>query len=161
MADMAETPRSPLSSAFDDMLAQNKKRFDDLYRGGHPLAGGMTSRTAAIPGPAPRAAEAAGTPPGRDSAAVRQLNERFGTDWRFEVAEKQRTEDEAIVLCKLFFGKAGAVRTQFGRARLAHGPLAGASGGVRFRIVTSGDDDEAAAFRKATEAALLNCIALI
>ena len=31
---MASTPRPQLSSAFDGMLAQTKKRFEDLYRGG-------------------------------------------------------------------------------------------------------------------------------
>ena len=46
------------------------------------------------------------------------LNERFGSDWRYEVAEQQRDGDEAIVLCKLTFGKEGAVRTQFGRAKI-------------------------------------------
>ena len=30
---MADTQRPELSSAFDDMLARSKKRFDDLYRG--------------------------------------------------------------------------------------------------------------------------------
>ena len=36
---MANTQRPGLSSVFDDMLAQNKKRFDDLYRGGRSPAG--------------------------------------------------------------------------------------------------------------------------
>jgi hypothetical protein len=31
---MASTPRPELSSAFDSMLAQTKKRFADLYRRG-------------------------------------------------------------------------------------------------------------------------------
>ena len=31
---------------------------------------------------------------------------------------QQRDGDEAIVLCKLFLGKDGAVRTQFGRAKI-------------------------------------------
>ena len=62
---------------------------------------------------------------------MRRLNERFGNDWRYEIAEQQRDGDEAIVLCKLVLGKDGAVRTHFGRARISEGPVAGASGGVR------------------------------
>ena len=33
---MAETRRPEHSSVFDDMLAQTKKQFDDLYRGSTP-----------------------------------------------------------------------------------------------------------------------------
>ncbi len=50
---------------------------------------------------------------------MRRLNERFGNDWRYEIAEQQRAGDEAIVLCKLILGKDGAVRTQFGRAKIS------------------------------------------
>ncbi len=164
---MANTQRPELSSVFDDMLAQNKKRFDDLYRGGRSYAGGSggegkgpTGRQAmAVPSPAAAAAAQLLHP---DSSAARRLNGRFGNDWRYEIAERQRDGDEAIVLCKLIFGKEAAIRTQFGRAKISKGPTAGASGGVRFKVGTSSaEEDEGEAFRRATEAALLNCIDLI
>jgi hypothetical protein len=162
---MANTQGRELSSVFDDMLAQNKKRFDDLY--------GRDRRTVAVP-PAvakvPITAERASsasprvTQPPRldpDSAAARRLKERFGNDWRYEIVEQRRDGDEAIVLCKLFLGKEGAVRAQFGRAKISQGPVVGASGDVHFRLGTAGaEQEERNAFRLATEAALMNCIDL-
>ena len=162
---MANTQGRELSSVFDDMLAQNKKRFDDLY--------GRDRRSAAPPSAAtnkPVTAERASpasphvTPPPRldpASAAARRLNERFGNDWRYEIVEQRRDGDEAIVLCRLFLGKEGAVRAQFGRAKISQGPVAGTTGDVRFRLGTAGGgQDERDAFRLATEAALMNCIDL-
>ncbi len=164
---MANPPRPELSSVFDDMLSQNKKSFDDLYRGGRTHAGksgqaGTTTpfrperSTLASPAVAP----AVELDP--QSAAARRLRERFGNDWRYEIRERQREGDEVIVLCKLTFGRAGAVRTQFGRAKISHGPVLGASSGVRFKIGQTGvEGDENEAFRRATEAALMNCAELI
>jgi hypothetical protein len=160
---MASTPRPQLSSAFDGMLAQSKKRFDDLYRGGQPQSGDVAapatpsfSRVAATRMPV------ASTKLGADSPAARRLNERFGSDWRFEVAEQTRDGDEAIVLGKLSFGRDNAVRTQFGRAWISGVPVTAASGGVRFKIGGSGTEaDEREAFRRAAEAALMNCVDLI
>ncbi len=162
---MANTKGRELSSVFDDMLAQNKKRFDDLS--------GRDRRTAAVPPAAanePVAAESASSasphaaPQPRldpDSAAARRLNERFGKDWRYEVVEQKRDGDEAIVLCKLVLGKEGAVRTQFGRAKISQGPVVGASGDVRFRLdIAHAEQNERDAFRLAIEAALMNCIEL-
>jgi hypothetical protein len=162
---MANTQGRELSSVFDDMLAQNKKRFDDLY--------GRHRGTAAVPPAAPNkpvAAERASSasprvmpPPGLDpdSAAARRLNERFGNDWHYEIVEQRRDGDEVIVLCRLFLGKEGAVRAQFGRAKISQGPVSGASGDVRFRLGTAGaGEDERRAFRLATEVALMNCIEL-
>ena len=96
-----------------------------------------------------------------DSPAARRLNERFGDDWRFEIAEQTRDGDEAIVLCKLIFGKDGAVRTQFGRARIS-----GAGCRSERRRAIQGRrrgrrPDERDAFRRAAEAALMNCVDLI
>jgi len=93
---------------------------------------------------------------------VRLMNERFGSDWRYEISEQRREAGEAIVLCRLTFGKDGAVRTQFGRAALSSGPVTGASDGVRFRSDTGfSGTDERDALRRAAEAALMNCIELI
>lgn len=160
---MADPPRGKLSFIFDDMLAQNRKRFDDLYRGRRPHAREFDAGTpSAVANP--RGAASASAQPSipldqASSPVVRRLNERFGTDWRYEIVERQRDGDEAIVLCKLIFGKEGAVRTQFGRAKVPPAPVAGTSEGVRFRLDVSGaGEDERDAFRRATEAALMNCL---
>jgi hypothetical protein len=158
---MANTRRPQLSSAFDEMLAKTKTRFSELYREDAPRTAALVAPAAAIgrrtpPSGVPRAPSAAG------SAAARLLNERFGEDWRYEVVEETRDGDEAIVLGRLTFGKDGAVRTQFGRAKIAGSSVAGASSGVRFKVGGSGTaQDEGDAFRRAAEAALMNCIDLI
>ena len=161
---MANTPRPQLSSAFDEMLAKTKTRFDDLYRGGAPRTAGPERVAAARavgrrtpPVGVPRAPSAA-----LDSAAARLLNERFGEDWRYEIAEETRDGDEAIVLGRLTFGRDNAVRTQFGRAKITGSSMAAASSGVRFKVGGSGTaQDERDAFSRAAEAALMNCVDLI
>jgi hypothetical protein len=159
---MASTPRPELSSAFDGMLAQTKKRFDDLYRGGEPRTAEAAAPARARVARGATAAPAASPKLDADSPAARRLNERFGSDWRYEVAEQTRDGDEAIVLGKLTFGRDIAVRTQFGRARISGNPVAATSGGVRFKIGGSGtEQDERDAFRRAAEAALMNCVDLI
>lgn len=162
---MAETRRPELSSLFDDMLAQTRKQFDDLYRGGL-RRGGEGAANAASPltiarGSSLRDAKPSALLDAASSAAVRRMNERFGSDWRYEITEQRREGTEAIVLCKLTFGKDGGVRTQFGRAAFSSGAVTGASGGVRFKLGTDVEAEERDVFRRAAEAALLNCIALI
>ena len=157
---MANLQRPELSSVLDDMLVQSKKRFDDLFRGGRSPAGEPVAGSAAFARMAVKVAPvtaAASVRPDPDSPVTRLLDERFGNDWRYEITEQRRAGDEAIVLCKLILGKEGAVRTQFGHAKISDGPLAGASGGVRFKIGGAGAEDERDAFRRATEAALTNC----
>lgn len=163
---MAETKRPELSSLFDDMLAQSRKQFDDLYRGGLRRGGERAADTrppaAAHRDSSSRAATASALLDASSSPAMRRMNERFGKDWRFEIAEQRREGSEAIVLCKLTFGKDGAVRTQFGRAAFSSGAVAGAADGVRFKLGTgSAEAQERDAFRRAAEAALMNCIELI
>jgi len=162
---MADTSRSGLSSAFDDMLSKNKQGFAELYRGSQSISG--LGKSAARPAigrdeagvPSPRAA----APPGlaADSAAARRLNERLGGGWSYEIVNEKRDGDEAIVLCKLILGKNGAIRTQFGRAKITSASVSGASGGVRFKVGGTSVADEREAFRRATEAALMNCADLI
>jgi hypothetical protein len=161
---MANTPRPGLSSAFDDMLVQSKKRFDDLYRSGRQPSVEATASVPAFPDRRTTARE----PRSRsaivsaDSPAVRVLNERFGNDWHYEIAEQSRDGDEAIVLGRLTFGRDHAVRTQFGRARISGQAVAAASGGVRFKVGGAGTErDERDAFRRAAEVALMNCVDLI
>jgi hypothetical protein len=163
---MANQPQANLSSVFDDMLTQNKKQFDDLYRGSHGgIAAAGKTATAIFGGekttpPASRPASLSGTED--DTPAARRLRERFGDEWRYEITERHRDGDEAIVLGKLTFGKHSAVRTQFGRAKISSTPVAGASSGIQFRIgEESGARNEQDAFRRAAEAALANCVDLI
>ncbi len=163
---MAETRRPGMSSAFDDLLAQSRKQLDDLYRGGQRRSGEAAAPAGPTLSTDRRSVATAAKPSSRldasSSPAVRRLNERFGDDWRYEIAEQRREGDEAIVLCKLIFGKDGAARTQFGRAMISPGPVTGTSGDLRFRLnVGDTDQDERDAFRCAAEAALMNCIELI
>ena len=163
---MANQQETNLSSVFDGMLTQSKKQFDDLYRGSHGGLGGLAKSAAAMFG-GEKVAPAAQRPsssvdPKDDSPAARRLGERFGNDWHYEIKERHRDGDEAIVLGKLTFGKEGAIRTQFGRAKMPGAAVAGASSGVPFRIVEGGGArDEQDAFRRAAEAALASCVALI
>ena len=171
MADTpTNTPRPQLSSVFDDLLAQSKRSLDDLYRGGfsrtgeppapaRPFAARTTARTT------PAARPVTGSLPSRvdpDSAAVRWLNEHFGGNWRYEISAQKREGDEAIVLGRLTFGRDNAIRTQFGRAKIAGHAVAASSGGVRFKVGgATSERDESEAFRRAAEAALANCVDLI
>jgi hypothetical protein len=161
---MANTPRPQLSSAFDDLLAQGRKHLDDLYCGGQPPTGKRVESATLFGNReiAAREPSVASIGPGADSAAARMLDERFGHEWHFQIAEQTRDGDDVIVLGKLTFSKGNAVRTQRGRARISPSPVAGTSGGVRFEVggfVT--EQDERDAFRRAAEAALTNCIDLI
>jgi hypothetical protein len=161
---MASTPRLELSSAFDDMLAQSKKRFDDLYRDGRQPSAETAASAQAFAGRATavRKPRFPGAAVGADSPAAHRLNERFGNNWRYDIAEQTRDGDEAIVLGRLTFGQDNAVRTQFGRARISGHAVAAASGGVRFKVGGAGtEQDERDAFRRAAEAALMNCLDLI
>ena len=167
MADRpADTPRPQLSSVFDDMLAQNKKRFGDLDSGRFLHVGESFARARPLAAREPSSRKpAAGALSAKidpDSAAARWLNEHLGNNWRYEIATQKREGDEAIVLGKLTFGRESAVRTQFGRAKIAGDAVAAASGGLRFKVGGAGSEqDEREAFRRAAEAALSNCVDLI
>ena len=77
-----------------------------------------------------------------------------------DALQQQGEGDEAIVLCKVFI--ADTVKTQFGRAPIGGGVVAGSSGGVPFRLGAADSGiEEAKAFRRATEAALAKCLELI
>jgi hypothetical protein len=148
------------------MLMQSKKQLDNLYRGSRGGVGGLAKTAAAIFGGEKTVPVESRPTPSADfedgSSAARRLRERFGSDWRYEIKERHRDGDEAIVLGKLTFGKEGAIRTQFGRAKIPGAAVAGASGGVQFRIGEGGGArDEQDAFRRAAEAALASCVALI
>jgi hypothetical protein len=163
---MADQSHANLSSVFDGMLTQSKKQLDDLYRGSRGGVGGLAKTAAAIFGGENGVPAASRSTPPADfddgSSAASRLRERYGSDWHYEIKERHRDGDEAIVLGKLTFGKQGGIRTQFGRAKISGAAVTGASSGVQFRIGEGGSArDEHDAFRRASEAALASCIALI
>ena len=177
------------TSAFDDLLAKNRRELDALYEGAGPSRAGRPSSgppprepvPAAAPAPA-RAPEGApdesirpvsAEPPAGDrsspaaSPTERLLDERYGDGWRFEVTSRRRERDEVIVVGALRLPGAGGVRTQFGSARIAAGgsATAGSAGGVAFSFGSRSTDSppaaEEAAFERAREDALANCAALL
>ena len=177
---------SRYTSAFDDLLAKNRRELDALYEGTGPSRAGRPSsgpppREPAPTGPA-RARAPEGTPgessrpvsaeaPAPDpspaaSPAERLLDERYGDGWRFAVTSRRRERDEVIVVGTLRLPGAGGVRTQFGSARIATGGgTAGSAGGIAFSFGGTGDESplaaEEAAFERAREDALANCAALL
>jgi hypothetical protein len=163
---MTDTPHRELSSAFDDMLAHSRKRFDDLYHSGRSKVGGAaTVSQSTVSAPARSISESTTTSIVLDPAsspAIRRLKERFGNDWRYEIVDQQRNGDEAIVLCRLTFGKQDVVRSQFGRSKLPSRSVGGTSGSLHFTLgMDDGAKDVGDAFRRAAEAALMNCLDLV
>jgi len=152
---MASGQRSQLSTIFDGMLMHNKERLEALLREERSGASGDRDR------PAPTRAGRATPAPG-SSAAAQYLNERFANRWHYEIVERQRVGDEVVVMCKLFLEDHGVVKTQFGRATVAAGSIAGRSGAVRFRLEPgTGERSEEDAYRRAAENALGNCVKLL
>jgi hypothetical protein len=157
---MASGQRSPLSTLFDAMLVHNKERLDALLREDRSGQSGEDRDRLA----ARRWSSAARGAPldVAHSAAAQYLNERFANRWHYEIAERHRVGDEAIVIGKLFLEDQGVVKTQFGRAKIAAGSLAGRSGTVRFRLELSAPErNEDDAYRRAAENALANCVKLL
>ena len=150
---MASGQRSQLSTIFDGMLMHNKERLEALLR--EERSGASGDRLART-----RAGRA--TPAPGSSAAAQYLNERFANRWHYEIVERQRVGDEVVVMCKLFLEDHGVVKTQFGRATVAAGSIAGRSGAVRFRLEPgTGERSEEDAYRRAAENALGNCVKLL
>jgi hypothetical protein len=157
---MASGQRSRLSTLFDATLVHNKERLDALLRDDRfGQSGDDGERTAARYGSS-EARDA--TLDVASSAAARHLNERFANRWHYEIAERHRVGDEAIVMGKLFLTDHGVVKTQFGRATIAAASVAGRSGTVRFRLALSAAErNEEDAYRRAAENALTNCVKLL
>ena len=178
---------SRYTSAFDDLLAKNRRELDALYEGTGSAGTGRPSRgppprepARTTPAPArtpegtpgesirPVSAEAPATDPSpAASPTERLLDERYGDGWRFEVTSRRRERDEVIVVGSLRLPGAGGVRTQFGSARIAAsgGATAGSAGGIAFSFGGTGGESplgaEEAAFERAREDALANCAALL
>jgi len=153
---MASGQKAQPSSVFDAMLLRNRERLDALLRadrsqsrgddgGGLTAARGANNELLDV----------------RSSAAAQYLNARFANRWQFEIVETHRADDEAIVMCKLFVEEHGT-KTQFGRATIAAGSLAGRTGTIGFRLelgdVAPAEQD---AYRRAAENALANCVKLL
>ena len=176
---------SRYTSAFDDLLAKNRRELDALYEGtggrassrpGPAPAAPRSARATSAPGPgrapiAPAppdsaAAPAAGPPPSA-SPTERLLDEKLGEGWRFEVTSRRREGNEVIVVGTLRLPGSGGVRTQFGSARVAAGggANAGSAGGVAFSFGGGGGESplaaEEAAFERAREDALASCAGLL
>ena len=174
---------SRYTSAFDDLLAKNRRELDALYQGAGPSPSRSTT-PASGPRPAsasgtrtpdpvsrdeapPARAAPAGEPPPVASPAEHLLNERYGDGWRFEVTSRRREKDEVVVVGMLRLPGSGSVRTQFGCARIATGggTRTGSAGGVAFSFGGGAGEGplaaEEAAFERAREDALASCAALL
>jgi hypothetical protein len=157
---MASGQRSPLSTLFDAMLADNKERLNALLREDRFGQSGDDRDRLAARRPSNPARGALLEP--ANSAAAQYLNERYANRWHYEIAERHRVGDEAIVMGKLFLKDQGVVKTQFGRAKIATSSLPGRSGTVRFRLDLSvSERNEHDAYRRAAENALANCVKLL
>ena len=178
---------SRYTSAFDDLLAKNRRELDALYEGTGPSRAGRPSSGSPPREPAPTTpapARASKPPPGESirpvsaeapaadpspaaSPTERLLDERYGDGWRFEVTSRRRERGEIIVVGTLRLPGTGGVRTQFGSARIATGGggTAGSAGGIAFSFGGAGGESplaaEEAAFERAREDALANCASLL
>jgi hypothetical protein len=153
---MANGQKAQPSAVFDAMLLRNRERFDALLRDDRSQPRGDDAGR-------PTAARGANDVllDVRSSAAARYLNERFANRWHFDVVETHRAGDEAIVMCKLFVEEHGT-KTQFGRATIAAGCLAGRTGTIGFRLELADTESvEQDAYRRAAENALANCVKLL
>ncbi len=171
---------SRYTSAFDDLLAKNRRDLDALYQSAGPSAPSRAPAAPATAPPAPAPASSAprdadpaapsapsATLPSIASPAERLLDERYGDGWRFEVTSRRREKDEVIVVGTLRLPGSGGVRTQFGSARIAAagGSSTGSAGGVAFSFGEGAGESplaaEEAAFERAREDALASCAALL
>ena len=171
---------SRFTSAFDDLLAKNRRELDALYQGAAPSGRGHAPTASPVsgrpPGPADQGdrragvdggARAAAEPSSAVSPAARLLDERYGDGWRFEITSRRREKDEAIVVGTLRLPGSGGVRAQFGSARISPGGGAGSgsAGGVAFSFGGAAGESllaaEEAAFARAREDALARCAALL
>ena len=168
---MASDRRSSMSSAFDDMLEQNRKELDSMYSSSphdpRPQNDSAEPRAPAFPS---TNFEVRGSSQTEERSAAQQLRERFGDKWRYEVTSRQRDGDEVVVLCKLMLLEQHVTKAQFGLARIgsagAGSLVQGSAGGVSFSLGASdansmSGDTEDAAYARAVEDALAKCAAML
>ena len=138
------------SSAFDEMLERSRRELDALSGGSDAPALSPTPRTASqmssrtsLRTPPRTSSEPAGgrssaadrnvsagdasasSPAASRSPAERALDEKLGTDWRYEVLERTREGGELVVRCRVTAPARGVSRTWFGSA-----PMPGAGRGA-------------------------------
>jgi hypothetical protein len=172
---MDSNPFSGLGSAFDKLLAKDRDWFNEQLNPAAgrqtpgPVSAGRLPPAPAAPRPStlPKTPGPAGAGPSVEtSAPVKFLEARFGKDWRYEVASRQRSGDELVVLCKLTLAQDGVTRSQFGKARVLKPgvprQLAGTVDGIPFQMqvdqgLAPGQDPEEAAYRRAVIDALSKC----
>lgn len=186
---MASNGRFDLSSSFDRMLEEGRKQLDGLY--GDPAVSGdekdrprrpdvaepppsraaLEVQTDAAPSVDRPRLDAAPRFGGKPSEVRQFLNDRFGNRWRYEIVNRIREDDEAMVRCRLVVEDEGISLSQFGWAPIDGGgatEITGSSAGVPFTAragtppsETSMEASVEAAFRNATDAALSKCAAML
>ena len=186
------------SSAFDEMLERSRRELDALSGGSGAPALSPTSRTSLRTPPrtssepsgsrpsairpsttardgSDRSARTAATAP--RSPAERALDEKLGTDWRYEVLERTREGGELVVRCRVTAPARGVSRTWYGSAPIIPGAgrggasgTTGTAGNARFTLGAGtgtgpGTNDPARSEREAehqaVESALAACARLL
>ena len=193
------------SSAFDEMLERSRRELDALSGGSDapalspiPRTASRSSSRASLRAPPRTSSEPAGsgpsttrpstiardgsdrsvrTAPASRSPAERALDEKLGTDWRYEVLERTREGGELVVRCRVTAPGRGISRTWFGSAPIIPGAgrggasgTTGTAGNVRFTLGAGtgtgpGTNDPARSEREvecqAVESALTACARLL
>ena len=199
------------SSAFDEMLERSRRELDALSGGSDapalspvPRTSSRSSSRTSLRTPPRTSSEPAGSGPsairpsttardGSDrsartapaasrSPAERALDEKLGTDWRYEVLERTREGGDLVVRCRVTAPARGISRTWLGSAPMP-GPghrgsnigrgasgMKGRAGNVSFTLGARAGTDpgtsdparsEREAERQAVEAALAACARLL
>ena len=195
------------SSAFDEILERSRRELDALSGSSDAPALSPTPRTSSrsssrtsLRTPPRTSSEPAGSRPsatrpsttardGSDrsvrpattaprSPAERALDEKLGTDWRYEVLERTREGGELVVRCRVTAPARGISRTWFGSAPVSGAGRAasnigrgasgmkGRAGNVRFTLgagtgTNNPARNEREAERQAVESALAACARLL
>ena len=176
------------SSAFDELLERSRRELDALSGGSGSAALSPASRTSTSPSAgsfevaagraahdvSARATRASASRPASRSPAERALDEKLGSDWRYEVLDRTHESGEMVVRCRVTAPSRGVSRTWHGSAPLSGAGrggasrMTGAAGNVRFSLGGStgaATHDpiraEREAERQAIESALAACARLL
>lgn len=160
-----------LAAVFDELLARDKKRLDELI--GETTSSASESaneqRDAAARAPVVNAPASGAAREAKEPGVVRELRARYG-ELHYVVRERRREGDEIIVLCELKIPRLAISKTQFGHAKIsavgAQLGIGGSVGGKSFTIaagerVASTAASEEAAFERALASALAKCAELV
>ena len=168
---------SGFSSAFDELLERSRRELDALSGGSNAPAFATEPATTVRPSTgSPAAARTEPVPdpsPSTRSPAERALDEKLGTDWRYEVLDRTRDGDELIVRCRVRSSARGLSRTWYGSAPMAGAGrsasgMTGSAGNVSFTLgggpgkgAENPAQAERDAERRAVESALGACARLL